>query len=60
MKSIKRAIAVVLLIAMLLFVGFLGFTCKRVTNETSGSDICENTAFDKNSDTMAAFTGEIE
>lgn len=56
MKRIKRAVALALWIIMLLFVGFLGFTCKRMTNETIGLDAYENTTFDKNADTMVAFT----
>lgn len=60
MKRIKRAVALALWIILFLFVGFLGFTCKRMTNETSGLDAYKNTAFGKNGDTMVAFTSEIK
>lgn len=60
MKKLKRLVVVVVWIIMLLSVGYLGFTCKRMTNETIDFDTYENTAFDKNADTMVAFTSEIK
>lgn len=57
-KTVKRIIAVVVLLVLVLLIGYSCFTSNRLASYPDGLDSYRNAVFRANDNTMYAFTGE--